>query len=117
MIVVTKSISANNLATGQGVIYGADASNNATVGTTLTVDASGVGDIDGLGQFTYEWRNSNGSGGATSAAVQSSTSNAYTIQQSDRGFSVWCVIRFTDALGHSEGVACYAPGFSAVFVP
>ncbi len=50
----------------------------ATENQTLTVNASGIADADGLGAFSYQWKR-NG------AAIKGATGTRYKLGKADRG--------------------------------
>ena len=82
----------NSPATGSPAITGA-----AQVAETLTVDASGIGDEDGLedATFSYQWL-------ADGTVIQGATANAYTPVEADEGKAVTVQVNFTDDAGNDE---------------
>ena len=83
---------ANNPATGAPAITG-----TAQVGETLTVDASGIGDEDGLenAAFRHQWL-------ADGTAISGATANAYTPVGADEGNAITVQVNFTDDAGNDE---------------
>jgi alpha-acetolactate decarboxylase len=69
----------------------------ATQGETLTADASGVSDIDGLGPFSYQWlRNGTEITGAMAAT--------YVLGQGDVDATMSVRASYTDGFGFAEAV-------------
>ena len=93
----TGTIAGNNTPpTGAVVITG-----TAMQGQTLTADASGVADADGLGAFSYQWRR-NGTN------IAGATASAYTLVQADVGKTMDVVVSYTDGFGTAESVTSSA---------
>ena len=82
----------NNPATGAPAITG-----TAQVGETLTADASGIADEDGLedAAFGYQWL-------ADGTAIPGATASAYTPAEADEGKPVTVQVNFTDDAGNDE---------------
>ncbi len=83
---------ANRSATGAPTVTG-----TARVGETLTADASGIADADGLDNatFSYQWL-------ADDADISGATGNTYTLVAADAGKAVKVRVSFTDDAGHEE---------------
>ena len=86
----------NTPATGIPTISG-----TARVGETLTVDTSGVADVDGLENvaFNYQWVSS---GGASDADIQQATGPTHRLVADDAGTTVRVRVSFTDGGGNEE---------------
>ncbi|WP_323785510.1 hypothetical protein [Thalassovita sp.] len=66
-------------------------------GETVSVDASGLSDADGLGELSYQWRRE---GDDISGAIGAS----YTLTPQDAGRSISVRVSYVDGLGHQETV-------------
>ena len=88
----------NTPATGQPTIGG-----TAEVGETLTADASGISDADGLGNavFEYQWL-------ADDTEVAGATSSTYTPVDADVGKAIKVRVSFTDGGGNPESLTSTA---------
>ena len=88
----------NTPATGQPTIGG-----TAEVGETLTADASGIADADGLGNavFEYQWL-------ADDTEVAGATSSTYTPVDADVGKAIKVRVSFTDGGGNPESLTSAA---------
>ena len=88
----------NTPATGQPTIGG-----TAEVGETLTADASGIADSDGLGNavFEYQWL-------ADDTEVAGATSSTYTPVDADVGKTIKVRVTFTDGGGNPESLTSTA---------
>ncbi|MFC3616077.1 hypothetical protein ACFORG_20190 [Lutimaribacter marinistellae] len=64
---------------------------------TLVTDTSGLSDTDGLGEFRYQWLRDG-------VAINSATSDAYTLKQSDVGSEIFVRVSYTDGYGAEESV-------------
>ena len=86
----------NSPATGAPTISG-----TAQVGETLTADASGIEDEDGLSNttFSYQWIRNDGSGEADIAGATGAT---YTLVDTDEGKTIRVRVAFVDDRGHQE---------------
>ncbi len=84
--------SVNNAPVGLPVITG-----TASQGQTLTADASGISDLDGLGMFAYQWQ---GSG----TDIAGATSSTYVLTQSEVGQTITVIVSYTDVGGTLENV-------------
>ena len=82
----------NNPATGAPTIIG-----TAQVGETLTSNASGIADADGLSnvQYEYQWL-------ADGADISGATNATYTLTDSDESKTVKVQVSFTDDEGNDE---------------
>ena len=102
--------SANSPATNPPIISGA-----AQVGQTLTADASGIADEDGLTQasFTYQWSRQD----LTSQVVTDmtgATGSSYVLTADDRDSAISVSVSFTDDAGNEEELTSYwVPVFSS----
>ena len=83
----------NSPATGAPAISG-----TAQVSQTLTADASGIADADGLtnATFSYQWLSSR------DTEIGGATSSTYTLQASDASKVVKVRVTFTDDAGNNE---------------
>ncbi|MDH3209578.1 MAG: cadherin-like domain-containing protein, partial [Burkholderiaceae bacterium] len=63
---------------------------------TLTVNASGISDDDGLGAFSYQWLR-NG------AVIGGATASTYALGDTDVGTQISVRVSYTDAQGMAEG--------------
>ncbi len=73
----------------------------AMVGETLSADASGISDADGLGAFSYRWRRG-------ILFVPGETSSTYVLSHLDVGFTIRAVVSYTDGFGQNESVSSVA---------
>lgn len=64
---------------------------------TLTADASGVTDIDGLGDFSYQWQR----GGVD---ITGATGLTYQLTQADVGTNISVAVSYTDGHGTAESI-------------
>ena len=102
-VTVTRaSAGANSPATGQPTISG-----TAKVGETLTADASGVTDADGMTNATlaYQWSSNDGS---ADSDISGATSETYDPVADDVGNTLKVTVRFTDDAGQDEMVTSAA---------
>ena len=83
-------------ATGEPTIDG-----TAQVGETLIVDASGIGDADGLenATFSYQWV---GNDGSSDTDITGATDTGYTLVDSDVGSTIKVRVSFTDDADNQE---------------
>jgi hypothetical protein len=82
---VDKTISlVNRSPTGAPLITG-----SPSKGQTLSVDTSGISDLDGLGAFSYQWLRD----GAT---IQSATTSTYALVQADVGHQISVRVSYKD---------------------
>ena len=89
---------ANGLPTGAPAITG-----TAQVGGTLTADASGISDANGLtgAAFSYQWL-------AGNAVISGATDSAYTLTPAEGGQPIRVRVTFTDDAGNEETVTSAA---------
>ena len=101
-LTVTRQAAANQAATGRPTISG-----DAEVGQTLTADATGIDDADGLTNrtFSYQWVRVDG---ADEDNITSATSNTYLLTNDDQGLKVKVEVRFVDDRGELEIVESLA---------
>ena len=83
---------ANDAAAGLPTISGA-----TTEDQTLSVDASGISDEDGLGIFSYQWLRD----GST---IIGATAGTYTLDDADVGTQISVQVGYTDGRGTNETV-------------
>lgn len=81
----------NNEPTGLPTIHG-----EARVGGTLSVDTSLIGDLDGLGTFTYQWLRDG-------VPISGQTESSLTLGSADLGARFSVEVRFVDGRGNLEG--------------
>ena len=87
------------------------------VGETLTADASGIEDLDGIPddvEFSYQWIRVDGDSDDDIAGANES---AYTLVAADVGKQIKVRIGFTDSPGNDESVSSEATGVVTVAVP
>ena len=97
----------NTPATGLPTITGA-----AQVGETLTADATGISDGDGLDNaiFSYQWL-------ADDAEINGATASTYTLADDDEGKAIKVRVSFTDDDGNDEQLTSAATGAVAAAPP
>ena len=97
----------NTLATGVPSITG-----TAQVGETLTADATGISDADGLDDaaFAYQWL-------ADDAEINGATASTYTLADADAGKAITVRVSFTDDAGNDEQLTGAATGAVAAAPP
>ena len=95
---------ANSPATGVPTISG-----TAQVGQTLTADASGIADADGLTNavFSYRWVANDGSADTN---ITGATGATYTLAATDEGKTVKVRVTFSDDNGNEESLTSAATG-------
>lgn len=92
-IEATVSVNAvNDVPQGSVTING-----TAVQGETLTADATGIVDTDGLGVFSYQWR-------ADDVDITGATESVYTLKESDVGKTITVRVSYTDLHGTAESV-------------
>ena len=98
---------ANNAPTGAPTLTG-----TAQVGETLTAEASGIADADGLDNvsFSYQWV-------ADSTDIAGATGSTYTLADADEGRTVTVRVSFTDDAGYEEELTSAATGAVAGLPP
>ena len=76
-------------------------SGTVQVGETLTVDASGISDADGINQATlaYQWVRNDGN---TDGNIPGATSSTYTLVAEDEGKTIWVGVSLTDNANNDE---------------
>ena len=97
----------NTPATGLPSITG-----TAQVGETLTADATGISDGDGLDNatFTYQWL-------ADDAEINGATASTYTLADADAGKAIKVRVSFTDDAENDEELTSAATGAVAAAPP
>ncbi|MFV0513768.1 MAG: beta strand repeat-containing protein [Jhaorihella sp.] len=90
--ITLRAVAVNRAPTGSVTMTG-----EARQGQTLTADASGLADADGLGSFVYHWLRD----GVDIADAAGST---YTLTQADVGARVSLRVSYTDGRGNDESV-------------
>ena len=89
-------IDVNDDPTGRATISG-----RATEDETLTVDTSAIMDADGLGDFTYQWRQFDMPGPTgTDALIEDATSATLVLTQEQVGKQVYFTVSYTDKAGN-----------------
>ena len=76
-------------------------SGTVTEDQTLTADASGVTDEDGLGAFSYQWKRGDDT-------IVGATASTYTLVQADVGSTITVTASYTDGQGTPESVTSAA---------
>ncbi|MCY4617267.1 MAG: hypothetical protein OXD50_01750 [Chloroflexi bacterium] len=114
----TQEQQSNNAPTGTPTISG-----TAQVGQTLTVDTSGIADVDGLTEvsYTYQWIANDGT---TDTDISGATSSSYALVESDEGKYIKVKVSFTDDTDNDEELTSEAtaavmpppPGYITVAV-
>ena len=96
----------NTPATGLPTITG-----TAQVGETLTADATGIADGDGLNNatFAYQWL-------ADDAEINGATASTYTLADADAGKAIKVKVTFTDDAGNDEELTSAATGAVAAAI-
>ena len=97
----------NTLATGLLAITG-----TAQVGETLTADATGISDADGLDNaaFAYQWL-------ADDVEINGATGSTYTLADADEGKAIKVRVSFTDDAENDEQITSAATGAVAAAPP
>ena len=97
----------NTPATGAPTISG-----TAQVGETLTADATGISDGDGLSNatFAYQWL-------ADDAEINEATASTYTLADEDAGKAIRVMVSFTDNAGNDEQLTSAVTGSVAAAPP
>jgi hypothetical protein len=91
----------NDAPTGSVLIGGTRAENQ-----TLSANTTGIGDADGLGAFTYQWRRDG-------VAVAGATGATYLLGDADVGTRMSLRIAYTDARGTAETLTSAQTGLIA----
>jgi Ca2+-binding RTX toxin-like protein len=81
-------------------------------GSLLTVDTTGIADVNGLGAFSYQWQSS-ADGGITWTDLAGATAADFTPTQSQVGLMLRSVVSFVDGLGITETVTSAATAIVA----
>ena len=89
----------NFTATGQPTITG-----TPEVGLTLTADASGIADANGIPTDAYSYRWLSSDDGATYTAIREEAGLTYMLRQSDHGKTIKFEVSFTDRHDFNEAV-------------
>lgn len=89
--------SASNHRSGGGVTV----TGTPAKGSTLTVDASGIIDIDGLGTFSYQWL-------ADGVVIKGAVDTSFKVTRDQIGKAITAKVTYTDALGTEESVVSTA---------
>ena len=94
----------NSPSTGTPTITG-----TARVGETLTADASGIVDEDGLDNvsFSYQWISNDGN---ADTDILEGTASTYTLADADEGRTIKVTVSFTDDAGNDETLTSTATG-------
>ena len=97
----------NTPASGLPTISGA-----AQVGETLTADATGISDGDGLSNaaFAYQWL-------ADDAEINGANASTYTLADADAGKAIKVKVTFTDDAGNGEQITSAGTGAVAAAPP
>ncbi len=92
----------NTPATGAPTISG-----TAQVGETLTVDTTGISDVDGLTNvsYSYQWVRNDGT---DDTDITDATSSTYTLVSADEGQTIKVRVSFTDDAGNEESLSSAA---------
>ena len=102
LLVPGRSTPDNSPATGGPTIVG-----TSQVGETLTVDTSGISDVNGLSgvTYSYQWL-------ADDVDISGATGSSYTLTSEEAGKAIKVRVDFTDNAGHGESLT--SAGTSAV---
>ena len=97
-ITVGAALKPNTPASGAPAVSG-----TARVGETLTADASGIADEDGLDNaaFSYQWVSNDGS---ADSDIENATGSTYELTDNDVGKAVKVRVTFTDDAGNEESL-------------
>ncbi|OCH97407.1 hypothetical protein A8135_14685 [Legionella jamestowniensis] len=87
----------NDAVTGNLVIDGI-----AEQGQTLTANTEDLADLDGLGEFSYQWF-------ANGVAIENAKDATYTLTQADVGKIITVAVSYTDGYGTQESVVSAQP--------
>ena len=86
----------NDSPTGSPTISG-----TALEGETLTADTSSIGDADGLGPFSYQWRRGDDD-------INGATDSSYVLTSEDIGYNVSVHVMYADGDGNQESITSAA---------
>ncbi|WP_146347931.1 calcium-binding protein [Phaeobacter marinintestinus] len=84
--------SVNAVSTGDPILVG-----NAGTGVPLTVDTSSIADLDGLGDFSYQWQRDG-------EDVVGQTRARYIVGEDDVGSTLTVTVTYTDGQGTIEAI-------------
>lgn len=87
----------NDAVTGDVEINGV-----AEQGQTLIANTEQLGDLDGLGEFSYQWF-------ANGVAIENAKDATYTLTQADVGKIITVAVSYTDGYGTQESVVSAQP--------
>jgi hypothetical protein len=73
-----------------------------TQGDTLTIDTSGLADVDGLGTLNYQWERSKD--GTNWNSIANASEKSYTLAPADAASKVRVVVSFIDGKGNVESI-------------
>lgn len=76
-------------------------SGSGVQGQTLNAITDGLGDLDGLGAFSFEWRRDG-------AAIPGADASSYVLAQADVGAQISVAVSYTDGEGTSQSVVSAA---------
>ena len=107
----SQGASANSPATGTPTLIG-----SVQAGQTLTVDASGMADDDGLTNvsYAYQWIANDGT---SDSDIEDASSSSYTIASGDVGKTIKVKVSFTDDEGNEETLTSAATPAVTAAVP
>ena len=97
----SESASATTPGTGGNATGAPEISGQAKAGMTLAVRTDGIGDPDGLGDFSYRWVRLDGSDGTD---IPGATSPTHALTAADAGHRIRVRVEFTDGSGNRETV-------------
>jgi hypothetical protein len=101
--IITFSISdANDPTTGIPAITSTGSVSSPLVGDILTATRGNIADQDGLGVFSYQWKR-NGANIGGESNIAGAINQTYTIQQSDKDYTITVSVNFTDIGNNSVG--------------
>ncbi|NJR39412.1 MAG: hypothetical protein HC781_12080, partial [Leptolyngbyaceae cyanobacterium CSU_1_4] len=96
-VAITAIANVNDVPTGFPTITG-----TATEDQTLTADASGIADDDGLGTFSYQWQSS--SDGTTWTDITGATATTFVLDDEQVGEQVRVKVSYVDDEGTAESI-------------
>jgi len=91
-------VGVNDAPVGSVVISG-----TAKSGQSLTADITGLSDVDGLGEFSYQWQRNN-------TEITGATVNSYTLTDADAGAMISISVSYTDGQGTAESISSDSVG-------
>lgn len=83
--------------TGNAIITSAD----LQLGRQVFLDTSTIADLNDLGEFSYQWYRTEGTG---SIAISGAVQTHYSYQPADVGENIFCVVSYIDGDGDQEHV-------------